>query len=278
MEEIFKRNLLGLRQGLKPQTFAEAILGPMPSFLSGRKRKISRPVQIQTPEFSEKKQVMESLERFAQEKTESLGSRIPIEGGEILVRPTPAWETRNFKSLDELQEVLGLSKSHQEIALKKKTPGEVRVLFVTEAFRSWESIQEDSADGFLKEVLLGFPLKTAEFFSRMITAMKLDSSEVILYPVEVEGEERPQDVMEVASFFKPEIMITLGAKASNLILKGNDRLNLIHGQFFQRSLGEKKQIQVVPLYHPSIIETNLNMKKTAWADMQKIMKHMKKLP
>ncbi len=277
MEEIFKRNLLGLRQGHKPQTFGEAIFGPLPGFLEGKKRIHSLP-KPSAPEFTEKKQVMESLERFARDKEESVGPVIPVEGGEIHVKPEPAWETRSFSDLSGLEEVLALSKNHQNISIGKKTPGEVRVLFVTETFRSWESIQEESAEGFLQEVLLGFPLKTAEFFSRMIGAMKLDPHEVILYPVEVNGEERPQDVMEVAAFFEPEIMITLGAKASNLILKGNDRLNLIHGQFFQRSLGNKKQIQIVPLYHPSIIETNLNMKKTAWADMQKIMKHMKKLP
>lgn len=274
---MFKRNLLGLRQGLKPQTFGEAIFGPLPPFLGQHKRTSIRPKQV-TPEFSEKKQVIESLERFAREKEEISGSIIPIEGGEIHVKPQPAWETRDFSDLAGLEDILALSQNHRNIALGKKKPGEVRVLFVTETFRAWESIQEDKSDGFLLEVLLGFPLKTAEFFSRMIAAMKLDPSEVILYPVEVGGIERPQDVMEVASYFKPEIMITLGAKASNLILKGNDRLNLIHGQFFQRSLGNQKQIQIVPLYHPSIIETNLNMKKTAWADMQKIMKHMQKLP
>lgn len=277
MEEIFKRNLLGLRQAFKPATFSEGIFGPLPTFL-GKKKRIALTPKPQRPEFTEKKQVIESLERFAREKEESIGPVIPVEGGEIVVKPAPSWETRNFSSLPELEKVLSLSPEHLKISLGNKKPEEVRVLFVTETFRSWESIQEDKSEGFLQEVLLGFPLKTAEFFSRMISAMKLEASEVILYPVEIEGEERPQDVMEVAAFFKPEIMITLGAKASNLILKGNDRLNLIHGQFFQRSLGEKKQIQIVPLYHPSIIETNLNMKKTAWADMQKIMKHMKKLP
>jgi uracil-DNA glycosylase family 4 len=61
------------------------------------------------------------------------------------------------------------------------------------------------------------------------------------------------------------------------VLKSTDRLAQVHGQFFSRKIGEKT-FQVVPLFHPSIIETNQNMKKTAWADMQKIMKHLKKLP
>lgn len=62
------------------------------------------------------------------------------------------------------------------------------------------------------------------------------------------------------------------------ILKSNDRLSLVHGEFFTRKIGDETSIQVVPLFHPSIIETNQNMKKTAWVDMQKIMKHLKKLP
>jgi DNA polymerase len=165
------------------------------------------------------------------------------------------------------------------ISLENKVPEQVKVLFVSEKFRSWEEIEPELKSGLINELLAGFPLKTAELFERMITAMKLVASEVIIFPVEGSDEsDFSRYVMEVAAYYRPEIIVTLGAKAAQKILKSNDRLSMVHGQFFNRRMSETGNFQVVPLFHPSIIETNQNMKKTAWADMQKIMKHLKKLP
>jgi hypothetical protein len=36
-------------------------------------------------------------------------------------------------------------------------------------------------------------------------------------------------------------------------------------------------IQVAPLFHPSVIASNINMKKSTWADMQKIMQALGKV-
>ncbi|MFL5786168.1 MAG: uracil-DNA glycosylase family protein, partial [Bacteriovoracaceae bacterium] len=112
----------------------------------------------------------------------------------------------------------------------------------------------------------------------MILAMKLDPSEVMIYPVEKTDEtDLSGEVVRIALYLNPEVMITLGAKATQKILKSNDRLSLIHGQFFERKVENQGVLQIVPLYHPSILETNVSMKKTTWTDMQKIMKHLKKI-
>jgi uracil-DNA glycosylase family 4 len=71
--------------------------------------------------------------------------------------------------------------------------------------------------------------------------------------------------------------VTLGANSTHKILKVQDRLTQLHGQFFNRKIENIGTFIVVPLFHPSIIENNQNMKKTAWTDMQKIMKQLKKL-
>ncbi len=84
--------------------------------------------------------------------------------------------------------------------------------------------------------------------------------------------------MRIAAFYKPEVIVTLGAKATHKILKGQERLAMVHGQFFVRKIENVGTMTIVPLFHPSIIESNQNMKKTAWSDMQKIMQHLKKLP
>lgn len=277
MEEIFKRNLLRLRQMPKPTSFAQALFPGAPwQIVSLKETPIS---EVKKPGFTEKKQVLESLERFAHEKAiESASPVIKIPGGEVVVKPGPVWNgISSFSDLKNLREALSLGQRSLDILFQNKTPETVKAIFVTETFRPWKEIETDLKGGFIDELLMGFPLKTAELFERMIFAMKLTPQEVFLYPVEFEGQDLAEEVMSIVGFLKPEVIITLGAKATQRILKNNDRLSLIHGQFFQRSLGELGSYQVVPLFHPSIIETNQNMKKTAWTDMQKIMKHLKKL-
>jgi hypothetical protein len=278
MDGIFKQKLLGLRKPSSPRTFSEALMGDT-SWLKKVPETRVKPVPAEG--FSEKAQVIESLERFAQEQTQEQKTNIlKIDGGEIVVRPEPSWdEVTTFASYEALAGHLKLQGELLEVVLKGKEPGTVKALFVSEKFRPWTESSAELKTGFINELIVGFPVKTAELFERMITAMKLDPSEVIIFPVEGSDEaDYSTDVMAVASHFKPEVIITLGAKATNKILKSNDRLAQVHGQFFARKIGDSGTFQVVPLFHPSIIETNQNMKKTAWADMQKIMKHLKKLP
>lgn len=283
MDGIFKQKLLGLRNPPKPRTFSEALFGE-----TSWARKIAVPTpapakKVPSKEaYSEKTQVIESLERFAQEKVSEQKTNVfKIEGGgEVVVREEGDWEAVNaFSSYETLKSSLKLQGELLDIILGKKEAGQVKALFVSEKFRPWDESSVELKDGFINELIVGFPLKTAELFERMIAAMKLAPSEVIIFPVEGSDEtDFSGDVMSVAAFYRPEVIITLGAKATNKILKSNDRLAQVHGQFFARKIADIGTIQVVPLFHPSIIETNQNMKKTAWADMQKIMKHLKKLP
>ncbi len=278
MDGVFKRKLLGLRNPLPAKTFAEALFQDSTWIKKPeiRVKEASPPKEV----FSEKVQVIESLERFAQEKSIELKTSIlKVDGGELHLRAEPSWEgITTYGSQEDLIGSLKLDQSLVDIVLKDKVKGAVKALFVTEKFRPWEEVSGDLKEGLINELLAGFSQKTAELFERMIVAMKLDRSEVIIYPVEGSDEtDYASEVMTLAGFFRPEILITLGAKATSRILKSNDRLSLVHVQFFSRKIGETS-FQVVPLFHPSIIETNQNMKKTAWADMQKIMKHLKKLP
>lgn len=277
MDDIFKRNLLRLKNPPKPSTFGEALMG-IASWAKKSAENLPKPKKVAVAEsFTEKKQVLESLERFAQEKVaESAVPVIKIDGGEISVKPTPGWEVPLFDTLSDLKKSLSLNEYH-DVVFRSKNPGSIKALFVTENFRSWGEVTSELKGTFLDELLLGLAPKTAELFERMIVAMKLAPDEVLIYPIEHQGKDLSSEVMSIAATFKPEVMITLGALATNKVLKGNDRLTLIHGQFFTRSVARSGDFQVVPLFHPSIIETNQNMKKTAWSDMQKIMKFLKKL-
>lgn len=280
MESLFNQNLLSLRNPLKPQTFSEALFG-RPTWV----QKVSLPKKVtptvSTEVFTEKAQVIESLERFAHEKARDLDSDVlQVEGGEIHIKNPAVWDNvGGYADLNEIKSSFNLEDELLSITFKNKNPGQVKAIFVSEKYRPYSDSKEELRGSFIDELIIGFPVKTAELFERMILAMKFSPEEVIILPVEGHAEnDLSKEVMEVTAFFKPEVLITLGAKATHKILKSNDRLSLVHGQFFNRKLGEEQTIQVVPLFHPSIIETNQNMKKTAWIDMQKIMKYLKKLP
>lgn len=281
MEELFKQNLLILRTPPVPRTFKEALFPGSLWKPEVRKKANTDPGKIfLSDEYSEKKQVVESFERFAHEKIkESPTSEVTIEGGILAQKPVSEWEeVQFFNNLLDLINSLKLPSEFQKVVFKNKTKGKVNVIFVTETFRSWQETEKDLKEGFINELLAGFPLKTAELFERMIRAMKLMPDEVLLYPIDFDGLDFGSELITIAAHFKPEVIVTLGARATQKILKTNDRLTMVHGQFYQRALPDGHTFQVVPLFHPSIIETNQNMKKTAWTDMQKIMKHLKKLP
>jgi uracil-DNA glycosylase family 4 len=276
MDDLFKQNLLRLRSPSPPVTFAQALMGPNPWELVSTPA--PRPVLVKE-EFTEQAQVIESLERFAQEKIKHPDDSLPVEGGEIRMKKEPIWEgVPRHEDLTSLSDHLSMAPEIKNIILAGKKTGKIAILFVSETFRDWSEVQSELKDGFINELLCAFPVKTAELFERMVKAMKLTQEEVMIYPVEQMGQDLSAEVMQLSGYFRPELIVTLGAKASQQVLKNKDRLSLIHGQFFPRKIENIGTFSIVPLFHPSIIETNQNMKKTAWADMQKIMKHLKKLP
>lgn len=277
MEEVFKRNLLRLRQPSAPTNFGEALFGSVGWIETSQP---TQAVKLPAKEvFSEKAQVLESLERFAQEKFEETSQPlIKIEGGEIAQKPEPTWENiPTFASSDAFLASLSIEPALARIVFEAKTVGKPLILFVCETFRPFSEVEPELKEGFPNQLLPAFPARTAELFSRMLKAMKLEDHEILIYPTLLGERDMAAEVMSVAGHYRPELIVTLGANATHKILKGQERLAVIHGQFFTRKIENLGTFTVVPLFHPSIIENNQNMKKTAWADMQKIMKHLKKL-
>src|SRR5688500_16251890 len=102
MDGVFKRKLLGLRNPAPAKTFAEALFQDS----SWIKKPETRPKEASPAKevYSEKIQVIESLERFAQEKSTELNSNIlKVDGGELHLRAEPTWEgVTAFTSQNEL--------------------------------------------------------------------------------------------------------------------------------------------------------------------------------
>ena len=201
----------------------------------------------------------------------------------------------NNDSLQLLQKRLLLSENYLNVLFLSKNsnrknyelgirdPQALKVLFLVENFRPWKELSGVPGETNLNSLDLAFEEKTAKLFLRMMKAMNFSQEEFMVYPLESQGLKDQltpleNDIREISHFFRPEIIVTLGAQATHKFLKITDRLSLIHGKFFLKELGEGYSVQVTPLFHPSIIEANLNMKKTAWLDMQKIMKFLKKIP
>jgi uracil-DNA glycosylase family 4 len=275
MEDLFKKNLLRLRTPENPKTFSEALWNSDLPF-----QKKSSPAPAPAPvSQTEKKMVLESLERFAQEKLqESDAPAIPVEGGEIVFKKDPLWDLDvTFADKIDLFEALSADSDVILRLLEDKGSMHVKVIFVSESFLPIDQMEVSEQNNLLNELLTGFPLKTAELFEKMIKAMKLTPEEVIFYAIDEDGQDLSADIVKIASFYRPEVIITLGAKATQKLLGEQNRLSLVHGQFFKRDIQKLIFFDIVPLFHPSIIETNQNMKKTAWTDMQKIMRLLKKL-
>lgn len=271
MEDFFKQKLVSARSGKAPQTFAEALFGAgyfQPKNLNPS-LVVSKKVPETTTTYTEKKQVIEALERFVDETLKTSEEEVIklTPSAQITIKKPAEWTASSSEYL--------LEKPFLDLLLTNKK--NVEVIFVTESLRNFAEVSGELKGTFIDQLLCGFPPKTAELFERMILAMKLVPEEVILYPSENSGQDLFTDLMKLTHEFTPKVIMSLGAKATSTVLKNKDRLSLIHGQFFARetAFGE---IQVVPLFHPNIIETNQNMKKTAWTDMQKVMKFLKKIP
>ncbi|GEM_PF-1045488 len=283
MQEIFKTKLLELRRPGKVLSFADALLGPVLWAPKSKTLKLmtAKEESAKLKEaYTEKHQVIESLERYVEEKTQITRIPIiPVAGGEVGLKKAEEHElSYRLESLEMLSKHISKNAYDEfQILIDKRKIGQLKILFITEAFTPFserEKIETPSA--FAKAFLPFLPHKTSELFERMVMAMKLLPEETLLLGLESEGEDLMKAVMSVAEHLRPEVIVTLGAKSTQKVLKSNDRLTMVHGQFFSRKIGEWTA-QITPLFHPSIIETNQNMKKTAWIDMQKIMKVLKKV-
>jgi hypothetical protein len=125
-----------------------------------------------------------------------------------------------------------------------------------------------------------------ELLGKMAQAMKLGAEEFSLTVALQSGATGAgdQDLIPLWNeIYKAQcqMCIPLGAVASNLLLGKPQRLTEIHGQFFNQKLifneGTEFSFQMMPLFHPDFLLVNPQMKKAAWADLQKVMKYLGKI-
>lgn len=202
---------------------------------------------------SEKGHMLDSFQEFAKKETETkpVGEKIiELRGGQI--------------------EVLDDAGTHTTLNCASTDP-----------FRSsLEGIEVLGGEfSGIKCLFLGdTPLKDEEdLLIKMITAMKLQTGEYLRLPLEniapdsIEFEDLCLGLRKI----NPDIIVTLGAVATNTMLGKKERLSRVHGQIKDRTVKFSDDItysyKMVPIFHPDFLKINPKMKRTAWNDLQKIM-------
>ena len=96
---------------------------------------------------------------------------------------------------------------------------------------------------------------------------------------EKRGNDRPPTPEEMESckpfldmqieIIKPKIIVTLGASSTKGLLKNEESISAIRGNF-----KEYNGIKLMPTYHPAALLRNPSLKKAVWEDMKQVMKHL----
>ena len=80
------------------------------------------------------------------------------------------------------------------------------------------------------------------------------------------------------SIINPDIIILLGNVAAKAILKNNEGITKIHGNWFSyKNPYLKKIINIICIFHPSFLLRSPSQKKHAWDDLKKVEKKINEL-
>lgn len=274
----YKETAMFDKKPKKPETFAEDLLGDF-SFASFNEEERVESIQDVAP-LTEKGLILDSFTRFAEEKISGSPSGVvSFPGGELALKPqptvapfSPQYTSRNV--FFEAQSGLKGAKVWQALSAGKNSS--VQVFFIGESLRE-ESVLEQQIQGIREEFLVSFPPPVADLFQKMVQAMKLTPGEYVLGALrDAAGELTNDRLFEEIHWWAPKFVVPLGALATQAILGSKERLALIHGKFSPLPRLSLDSV-VVPLFHPSVIATNANMKKSTWQDMQKIMQALGKI-
>ena len=114
----------------------------------------------------------------------------------------------------------------------------------------------DSSTDFFKE-------KSGELLIKILAAMKLTTDSVFIC-----NADNQELVNEKIKTISPKVIITLGEKAGQSLLKIQQPLKKFQGRFH-----EYYGIKVMPTFHPSLLLKKPEFKRKVWEDMQQVMEY-----
>lgn len=176
---------------------------------------------------------------------------------------------------DDSVRVEGLLPMKQEVAVAPLVvaPDALSlVLFVGDTF------VDGSGEDLLGKMIQAMKLRPGEF-NRVTFNEALEDVQNLSENLETPGPETLYLFNQIKKL-KPQIVVSLGATVTNILLGKREKLSGIHGQFFEKSLNLesiKYTYQVMPIFHPDFLIINPNMKRTAWIDLQKVMERVGKI-
>lgn len=199
---------------------------------------------------TEKVRTLSSLENFAKKKVEESGDgeAIKFKGGELKV-----------KTSEELLSTANLNHDLPEL----KTEGKIKALFLGDTFQ----LQEN-------------PEHEVDLLGKMIEAMKLTGSDFLRVPYQDSDyqSEEFKNIAKVLGESRPDLIITLGAVATNNLMGKKERLSRVHGKIFSKTFtfndSRELNVNIMPVFHPDFLKINPNMKRAAWIDLQKAMEFL----
>ncbi len=141
-------------------------------------------------------------------------------------------------------------------------------------------------DELLKESVFG--IEEDAMVSRMLTAISLSRDQAFLTNVIKCG--IPSSVQPIAdnihacssylyrqvAALSPDIICTMGIIATRVFLDIPRPLSQLRGRCYTHTTVDKKEIPLLPTYHPTFLLQNPEMKKATWIDLQLIEKELKK--
>lgn len=237
------RGLDDIEYGSNPlESDSEPLKAPV---ISPKKEEIKD--QVETSVSSEKDSVLSGLKNLAEDKLKETGGPIKFPGGEVKV----------VEKDQDKSEVIDLE--------VQKDSKKLQVLFV----------YNYSADALLLPEAERSNAPSEQLLDRMISAMKMESDS--FEKLVVESGER-EIFLEYLTKREVEVVVPMGAVATNLVLGKQERISMVHGKFFDKELTYKndqvRQFKIVPVFNPEMILINPSMKRSTWTDLQKIMDHL----
>jgi hypothetical protein len=291
MEEKFLKLLKLNRQPAKPSDFGQLVIGPQHlswGFAQKHQANTSNTDEVLSDNVShdvltEKNIVLDSLQRFTQKVKERGIDKMPVPGGEVVIKPSDQTGLQMMALNSEITPESYLQR-HQAVYGEAITQVRLnrflnknqfpKVYFLVDKIAQ-NALYQAPHPGF-EDLRYFFSEETSVLFSKMIQAMKLSSLDYVIGPINFSQAEAFDYRFELA-LLRPQLVMTLGATSTHDLLNIQERLNNIHGKFFSRKILSSLQpheFLVMPLFNPEFLRINPSMKKTAWEDMQKVMKQI----
>jgi uracil-DNA glycosylase family 4 len=267
-----KDHFLKLLNSQERPSFLRELYGDYPYYASQKEAPIVATVERPEGQMTEKEKTLNAFKEFAEEKIEkglSQGlDKVVFPGLEIIPKSTATLpllselETQELGSLE-----LKYLKVYEGIDLTNKV-----VFFDLNLPHETQEIELSKTQVQTFDLLKKIMIATSTLPNLLLINHSVGDAE------ESETEFSQIILKELVYLIKknglPKVILPLGAKATNCLLRKEDKLSRVRGQFIERAvLGET--LTFVPLFHPERLLINPNMKSTTWDDLKKVINFIK---